>query len=329
MRSAWIGLLIGLTLPALAQAGEKEDFIRDLKQRIAKLDTEIQRLEVPAVNDRVHEIDRLWTLAHKLNERARQRYYLAAELGAEADARPWEDAGHRADLQASIEAAGALMKLKPDGPPLAEVELFMAQIHRQLSDFSDMYHTLERLIAAHSTSPQATQALMLLGDYRFDRSETVEAGKYYQRVIAQPGDLCDGMARYKLGWVHINEARWLEAAAQFEAVARGPEESTCVDPLYHTTAKLELVEEALFALVFCYTHVHPPGHALAYFERYQMPKQRAVRVYEKLANRLFIIEQFPAARMVYRHLLTLSDDPERVPDWKQRLADIEQLAPAK
>lgn len=106
-----------------------------------------------------------------------------------------------------------------------------------------------------------------------------QAADDYERIIAKPGPLCDAMARYKLGWIHINNMRRPEAKAQFE--------------------------------------------------RIQMSKLRAVRIYEKLATRLFIIQQFPAAWMVYRHLLTLSDDPKIIAEWKQRLDDIDHLSPVE
>lgn len=328
MRRSSILLGFWLGIAGLAPATESEDFIRELKARIAKLDAEIQRLEVPAVNDRAHEIDRLWALTHKLHERARQRLYLATESSTDG-LKPFDGADLKKDLAGSIEAARALLALEPRDPPMAEVRLTLSQLHRFAGAYEDMVEELRKVIDTHPDSPQAARALMLLGDFQFDKNNLDRAADYYERIIAKPGPMCDAMARYKLGWVHINGTRWPEAMAQFEAVARGPETTPCIDGLTGEPARIDLVAEALEALVFCFTEVHPADQALAYFERFQMPKARAVRIYEKLANRLFIIEQFPAARMVYRHLLPLSDDPKRVAEWKQRLSDLDQLAPLK
>lgn len=329
MRRTSMLVCFWLAITGFAQASQSEDFIRQLKARIAELDAEIQRLEVPAVNDRAHEIARLWELTHKLHERARQRFYLATESPSADGLKPWEGKDLRQDLKASVEAAQALLALQPEDPPVAEVRLTIAQLHRFAGAYDDMLAALQDVIDTHPDSPQAAQALMLLGDFQFDKDQLDRAADYYARVIAKAGQLCDTLARYKLGWIHINHERWPEAMAQFETVARGPEETPCIDGLTGEPAKLQLVTEALIALTFCYTQAHPPSQALAYFERFQMPKARAVQVYEKLANRLFILEQFPAARMVYRHLVSLSDDPEAVADWNQRLEDIGRHSPAK
>ena len=48
-----------------------------------------------------------------------------------------------------------------------------------------------------------------------------------------------------------------------------------------------------------------------------------VEVLEKLANRYYIMEKFPAALIVYRHLLTLPANAEHQTEWRERIRWIE------
>jgi len=318
-------LIISLCLSGLCAStcrADAQEFIEQIRARISALDGEIEQLERAAPSSRQQNLERLWSLAVKLRERGRQRYYLAAEQHSERGSEPWNDPGLKTDLRACLEVATDLLALDPQPARAAEVIWLTIQVNRELGDYEAMLWRSNELLMHHAPSPQAAQALMLLGDFYFDRSELDRAADYYTRLVGRPDEVCEAMARYKLGWVAINQVHWREAMAQFERVARGPDEGPCSDFLYGRPIRFELVTEALVALTFCYTHVHPPGHALSYFSQFQMPAARAVRVYEKLADRLFILEQFPAAEQVYRHLLTLPADPERVSDWRRRLDDI-------
>ena len=64
-------------------------------------------------------------------------------------------------------------------------------------------------------------ALLVVGDYYFDRSELKNSEKYYKRILTSPESPSHGMARYKLAWVRINEEDMKGALKLFEDTIDG------------------------------------------------------------------------------------------------------------
>ena len=70
------------------------------------------------------------------------------------------------------------------------------------------------------------------------------------------------LARYKLGWIRVNQTKFNDAVTYFEAAA-GSEPIPGVD----SQKALNVKREALLDLVYSYTEARPPKGALAYFEK--------------------------------------------------------------
>ena len=70
------------------------------------------------------------------------------------------------------------------------------------------------------------------------------------------------LARYKLGWIRVNQRSINDAVTFFEAAA-GSEPMPGVD----SQKALNVKREALLDLVYSYTEARPAKGALAYFEK--------------------------------------------------------------
>src|SRR6185503_5686726 len=96
----------------------------------------------------------------------------------------------------------------------------------------------------------------------FDKSDNVEAEKHYQAVLEAPPSPVHDLARYKLGWIRVNQAKHAEAVVFFEAAAASPT-LPGVDP----QKSLSVKREALLDLVYSYTESRSGKGALQYFEK--------------------------------------------------------------
>ena len=124
----------------------------------------------------------------------------------------------------------------------------IAQEQRELGNFDDMRETLNRLVQLGQTR-FLQQALLLLGDYHFDRSELDEAKTFYERVVSSGRGRLAALARYKLAWVAINQADCGRALGHFErAVDLGREvaaQEAAAEALERLRAEAEEAGQAL------------------------------------------------------------------------------------
>jgi cellulose synthase operon protein C len=92
----------------------------------------------------------------------------------------------------------------------------IAHEHRELGNFDEMVTNLQRLVKEYPDSPYRSEALLVLGDYHFDKTEFATAEKNYREIIDQKEGPLVGLANYKLAWVFVNLANCKKALENFE-----------------------------------------------------------------------------------------------------------------
>ena len=201
----------------------------------------------------------------------------------------------------------------PDFKDSDKVRFFIAHQQRDLGRMDKALTAYNDLVDKHPKSPLAAEALLIIGDYWFDKSDLDKAEAAYLKILERPQSPVHDLARYKEGWVWINRGKHAEAVKYFEAAARSP-------LLEGADAKaLSVKSLALSDLVYSYTEARPAKGAIEYFEGLSDSVNTFATALEKLGNRYFIKQDFEYAARSYRKLLTLSRDPERDPDRAQRL----------
>ena len=90
----------------------------------------------------------------------------------------------------------------------------MGQEERELGNYKKMRKALERLVKDYPKSKLRPEALLILGDDRFDRSELEEAGNYYRQMLSGDLSRMTGLGHYKLAWVLVNQAQCKTALTQ-------------------------------------------------------------------------------------------------------------------
>lgn len=198
-----------------------------------------------------------------------------------------------------------LLKESPDYAGADKARFFMAHEQRELGQFDEMVKTLGELSKKHPKSPLAKEAELILGDHFFEKSDLAEAEKHYKVAQHGPPGHTTAMARYKLGWIRVNQANHKEAFDFFASVLtmkkpEGPEAQKVLD----------VRREALVDLAFSYVEVKPAKGSLAYFAKLSDSTPAYVLVLEKLASRYNAKQQPEHAVPVLRRLLALRPDPE-------------------
>ena len=74
-------------------------------------------------------------------------------------------------------------------------------------------------IRKYPSSPLRLEAEQILGDYYFDKADLAEAEKHYQAILDAPPSPVHDLARYKMGWIRMNQSKHADAVTFFEAAA--------------------------------------------------------------------------------------------------------------
>jgi len=200
--------------------------------------------------------------------------------------------------------------------------------HRELGNFSKMRGALQELIDDHPDSPLRQDALLIMGDYFFDRSKLRRASKYYRRIVSGPLNHVQGVGYYKLGWVEINigtcdrAIRYFEnaidAAERWRARAETSEEVGGGDETGSLTSRkqdIDVRREALVDLTYCYSREREVADAIEYFRNLAHSRGTYVAAVAKLAQRYRLNDQYEGAIRASREAVRLgAADRDRLED---------------
>jgi tetratricopeptide (TPR) repeat protein/uncharacterized protein YozE (UPF0346 family) len=293
--------------PIVSKAREKENLIGKLKRDIFKVErsvAETQKLIAKSRNA-PYLPDLEFRLAELYVEESRYRYYLQAEQRPEGQKGALVSPETKLLKQKAIQIYDRILREFPDFHDGDKVTFYLAHEQRELGSFDDMLKTLGELIRKFPNSPLRLDADQILGDYFFDKSDLGEAEKHYQAILEAPPSPTHDLARYKLGWVRINQNKHAEAVVFFEAAAA----SAPIVGVDQNKA-LNVKREALLDLVYSYTEARPAKGALNYFEKLSDSRSTYSLALEKLGNRYFIKQQYEYAIPALRKLMEVQPDPE-------------------
>ncbi|MCB9735803.1 MAG: tetratricopeptide repeat protein [Deltaproteobacteria bacterium] len=221
-------------------------------------------------------------------------------------------------------------KLYPDSALVPRILFNIGHEQRELGDFDGMVLTLEDLAARFPGSPLTDEALLVLGDYHFDKGDLERSAAAYERIVARPLSRVSGLAYYKLGWVWVNKSTCaraldgfehaLDASARWEArkaeLAAAPGGAGVVAPDAPSTGQaIDVRREALVDLIYCYTQERDTAQALPYLRSHAADRYAYVAALRRMAERLSFMNQRDPGLEVARELVRLSaSDADRLDD---------------
>ena len=167
----------------------------------------------------------------------------------------------------------------------------------------------ERLLKHYPASRYVPEAHLSFADYHFEAGQLVDAEIRYQRVLQFPRASVAPYARYKLGWVYLNQGRELDALATFHEV---------VEHSRGVPAQAALHRAARADLVRAYAAVGDVGLALPYFRK--VGGGEALMMLERLGDLYREQGKAPKAISVFRELITLRPRDHAVCTWQHHVA---------
>ena len=314
----------GLQNPVLTKAKEREELIQKLRRDIFKVDRSIGETEKLIAKSRnaPYLPDLQFRLAELYVEKSRYVYHLQAETRQERGAMVSPET--RLLKQKALQIYNRIQREFPDFKDGDKVQFYLAHELRELGQFDEMLKALDELIKKYTASPLRLESEQILGDYYFDKADLVESEKHYQAVLEAPPSPVHDLARYKLGWIRINQGKHADAVVYFEAAASSP-----TLPAMDEQKSLNVKREALLDLVYSYTEARPAKGAIQYFEKLSDSRASFALALDKLGNRYFIKTQYEFAIPALRRLMEIQPDPEMDLERASKLYDSLKAAKGK
>lgn len=304
--------------PLVTKAREKQDLIDKLRRDIFKVDRSLGETDKLIAKSRnaPYLPDLQFRQAELYVEKSRYVYYLQAETRVEGQKGAMVSPETKLLKQKAIQIYNRVLREFPDFKDADKVTFYLAHEQRELGEFDNMLKTLGDLIRKYPSSPLRLDSEQILGDYWFDKADLKQSEDHYKAILDAPPSPVHDLARYKMGWIRINQANHAEAVTFFEAAA-----ASAPLPGVDVAKALSVKREALLDLVYSYTEARPAKGAIQYFEKLSDSRATFSLALDKLGNRYFIKQQFEFAIPALRKLLEIQPDPELEVERVEKLYD--------
>lgn len=293
--------------PLVTKQREKQELVEKLRRDIFKVDRSLGETDKLIAKSRnaPYLPDLQFRLAELYVEKSRYVYYLQAETRPEGQKGSLVSPETKLLKQKAMQLYNRILREFTEFRDGDKVTFYLAHEQREMGEFENMLKTLGDLIRKYPSSPLRLDAEQILGDYFFDKADLKSAEEHYKAILDAPPSPVHDLARYKMGWIRVNQQNFNEAVTFFEqAAASAPLPG--VDP----AKALNVKREALLDLVYSYTEARPAKGAIQYFEKLSESRTTLALALDKLGNRYFIKSQFEWAIPALRKLMEIQPDPE-------------------
>ncbi|MFU8802639.1 MAG: tetratricopeptide repeat protein [Bradymonadaceae bacterium] len=341
-----VALALSLTISACATPNYE---VRDTQE------VEMLRLRITKVRNAIYETrhtisrsrgapylpELYMRLAELLSEEARYHYQLAFERERRST-RDLYVPEVRLLKEEAVEIYTMILRRFPDSPLGPRILFNLGHEHRELGNFDDMRIAMQRLVEEYPNSPIRFQALLVLGDYEFDKNELKEAEHYYQQITSASLNAASGLGHYKMAWVWVNRGNCKRALRDFESAMdkaqgwfdeiedrqRRREEQgiAAEDQLPGVDSDIDVRKSALVDLAYCYSQERKEADAVEYFYKRAYDRSTYVDSLSRLSSRYRMMERFRGARDVSRELLRYGPaDVDRLDDARTLFTALNQV----
>lgn len=304
--------------PVISKAQAHQKALAKLRENIFKVSRAMKDTERMIAHSRAAPYlpELQFRLAELYVEKSRYTFFLQAEQRPEGLKGPMVSPETRLLKQKAVQIYKRLLREYPDFEDADKVTFYLAHEQREMGQFDAMIATLGQLITKYPKSPLRPNAELILGDYFFQKSDLKDAETHYQAILSAPRSAVQDLARYKMGWIRVNQGKFAESIPYFEAAAASA-------PVKGEDAKkaLDVKREALLDLVYSYTEVRSGKGAIRYFEKLSDSRQTFALVLDKLGTRYLVKQQFPYAVAALRKLLDIQSDPDMDLERAEKLYD--------
>ncbi|PIU01320.1 MAG: hypothetical protein COT74_02120 [Bdellovibrionales bacterium CG10_big_fil_rev_8_21_14_0_10_45_34] len=263
--------------------------------------------------------DLYFALAELYVDKAR---YMYAIKRAENEGTPLEELDFTNEKRPKQQAIEIYQNILDKFPNIAERDralFFMAHEYRELGQVEEMVKTYGRLTRDFPNSIHWSESQLLLGNFFFEDKKDLETAlEVYMKILSKPPGPFTPLARYKIGWVHINQNKFVDAFRSFEAVLVQDADIN-VEDMPAIYRKTDVRRDALLAMVWPYSELKAQEiqrlnprmkDPIAYFYSISNNKISYQKVLRALGRRLNLKKKFVWSTRVYFELLKISENVE-------------------
>jgi tetratricopeptide (TPR) repeat protein len=167
----------------------------------------------------------------------------------------------------------------------------------------------DQLLKNYPQSKYVPEAHLAFADYHFEQGQLDEAEARYKMVLKFPKTSAYWYAMYKMGWIHLNKQRFLEALDTFSKVANATKNDKKQDVL-HRAAKKDFVR--------AYSEIGKVDKAFVSFQR--IDQKGALGMLEILADLYLSQGKSDKAIYAYQDLMKRSPKSKNVCLWQYNVA---------
>lgn len=288
--------------------------IQDIKQFIREAKSSDQKAELNLRLGSLYMEEYHFQLA-KAQSRFEKDSIAAAKLKTKNISAPKLDTS---EAMASLEKARVIYKdlitRYPAHPRKDEMLYFMALLTQDKGNSDEAMQYMGRIVKETPSSKFASEAMVQLGDYYFEKNDFTAAEKFFDRVLASNNSKSLPYAMYKKAWCQYNHQQYQAAINQFKSVIELESTTT-------SNYLIRLKNEALRDISLPFVELHKGDEALAFFLSQPEPFNRAGL--ESMANLFLEKTDYKNAIMFNEQLLSSDPNGAKNPDYD--LAIIEAL----
>lgn len=205
----------------------------------------------------------------------------------------------------------------PRDPKTDQALYFLGYNYFQLGEFKKGSAYYARLSKDYPQSPYVDESNFALGEYYFDSGNWKNAFHYYSQVSENRKARLYSFAFYKSAWCLYKMGQVQKALSYLEQVIKVGRASNSKSGVN----KIRLASEAMKDLVAFYAEGGDPKSARSYFEELAGPKNTP-GLMEKLAYRYVDTGNKPAARMIFREMITERPSAPKAFDYQYQIVSM-------
>lgn len=300
-------------------AQSKQKNLAELEKDLKKISSSIEETQrkLKTINDATFLPDLYMLLGELYVDKSRYMYQIKKLRNANVPIEEIDFANEKRPKQFAIETYQKLIDKFPNFKDRDKAMFFMAHEYRELGQLEDMVKVYQKLTTQYASSRFYPESQIILGNYFFDDKKDLDfAFQTYSKVLDIKDSPFRPLARYKIGWVYVNQAKWKDALLSFEKVLLDDSNLSLAE-LPEIYRKTDVRRDALISMAWPYSEISPSQmkklgewrvDPIHYFKKLSNNVVSYQKVLARVARRLEVKQRFIAMTRVYYELLKISQD---------------------
>ncbi len=311
-------ILIFVSSSGFAQVLRQKS-LAELEQDLRKINASIETTQrkLKTINDATFLPDLYMVLAELYVDKARYMYSIKRIRNSDVPMEEIDFANEKRPKNFAIETYQKLIDKFPNFKQRDKAMFFMAHEYRELGQLEEMVKVYLKLTGQYPNSPFWAEAQLILGNYSFEEKKDYDyALQVYGKILNVKESPFKALARYKMGWVYVNQGKWKESLLSFEKVLT-EDSKLPLEELPEIYKKTDVRRDALIALVWPYSEIAPATlmkmgewrvDPVRYIKRLSNNVVSYQKALAKLGRRLNIKQRYLASTRVYYELVKITQD---------------------